>query len=175
MVDPDTGAILKPGKPGLLLVRGPNVMLGYLGRADKTAEVIKDGWYVTGDIGVMDDDGFIRITNRMSRFSKIGGEMVPHGVVEDELHTRLGQTGVVAVTAVPDEKKGEKLVVIYAKDAADVATLQRHMAESAIPNLWKPGQALCRGGDFADAGDGEARSEGAERYCTGGDGRVGRH
>ncbi len=140
VVDPDSGAILKPGQPGLLLVRGPNVMLGYLGRSDKTAEAVKDGWYVTGDIGVMDDDGFIRITDRLSRFSKIGGEMVPHGVVEDELHGRIGQNQVLAVTAVPDEKKGERLVVIYTKGATDAETLQRHMSESALPNLWKPGR-----------------------------------
>jgi acyl-[acyl-carrier-protein]-phospholipid O-acyltransferase/long-chain-fatty-acid--[acyl-carrier-protein] ligase len=140
VVDPESGAPLKPGEAGLMLVRGPNVMLGYLGQAGKTAEVIRDGWYVTGDIGVMDDDGFIRITDRMSRFSKIGGEMVPHGVVEDELHNRLGQTGVVAVTAVPDEKKGERLVVLFVREAADAETLQRHMAESPLPNLWKPGR-----------------------------------
>ena len=140
VVDPETGDLLKPGEPGLILVKGPNVMLGYLGRADKTTAVVRDGWYVTGDIGVMDDDGFIRITDRMSRFSKIGGEMVPHGVVEDELHNRLGQSGVVAVTAVPDEKKGEKLVVVFSKDAADVETLLRHISESALPNLWKPGR-----------------------------------
>ena len=140
VVDPETNGLRKPGEGGLILVKGPNVMLGYLGRSDKTAEVLRDGWYVTGDIGVMDDDGFIRITDRLSRFSKIGGEMVPHGVVEDELHNRLGQTGVVAVTAVPDEKKGEKLVVIYAREAADAETLQRHVAESTLPNLWKPGR-----------------------------------
>lgn len=140
VVDPDNYAILKPGEPGLILIKGPNVMLGYLGRSDKTAEVVRDGWYVTGDIGIMDEDGFVRITDRMSRFSKIGGEMVPHGVVEDELHNRLGQTGVVAVTSVPDEKKGEKLVVIYTRDAADAETLHRYMTESAIPNLWKPGR-----------------------------------
>jgi len=140
VVDPDSGAILKPGQPGLLLVRGPNVMLGYLGRSDKTAEAVRNGWYVTGDIGVMDDDGFIRITDRLSRFSKIGGEMVPHGVVEDELHGRIGQNQVLAVTAVPDEKKGERLVVIYTKGATDAETLQRHMSESALPNLWKPGR-----------------------------------
>ena len=141
VVDPESGAELKAGEPGLMLVKGPNVMLGYLGRPDKTAEAIRDGWYVTGDIGVLDDDGFIRITDRLSRFSKIGGEMVPHGVVEDELHGRLGQTGVVAVTAVPDEKKGERLVVIYSREAAvDAEILQRHMAESSLPNLWKPGR-----------------------------------
>lgn len=140
VVDPETGTARKPGESGLILVKGPNVMLGYLGRPDKTEEVIRDGWYVTGDIGVMDDDGFIRITDRLSRFSKIGGEMIPHGAVEDELHARLGKTGVVAVTAVPDEKKGEKLVVVYAREAADAETLQRLLAESSLPNLWKPGR-----------------------------------
>jgi acyl-[acyl-carrier-protein]-phospholipid O-acyltransferase/long-chain-fatty-acid--[acyl-carrier-protein] ligase len=140
VVDPDSGALLKPGQPGLMLVKGPNVMLGYLGRDEKTAEVVKDGWYVTGDIGVMDEDGFIRITDRLSRFSKIGGEMVPHGVVEDELQTRLGQTGVLAVTSVPDEKKGERLMVVYARETADAETLHRLMSESALPNLWKPGR-----------------------------------
>lgn len=138
VVDPETDALLKPGEPGVILVRGPNVMQGYLGRVDKTAEVIMDGWYVTGDIGVMDDDGFVRITDRMSRFSKIGGEMVPHGVVEDELHNRLGQAGVVAVTAVPDEKKGERLVVIYTRGTTDADSLRRLLGESQIPNLWKP-------------------------------------
>jgi len=140
VVDPDSGAVLKPSEPGLMLVRGPNVMLGYLGRDEKTAEVVKDGWYSTGDIGVMDDDGFIRITDRLSRFSKIGGEMVPHGLVEDELHNRMGQTGVLAVTSVPDDKKGERLMVIYAKDATDAETLHKLMSESSLPNLWKPGR-----------------------------------
>jgi len=140
VVDPESGEPLKPGEPGLILVRGPNVMVGYLGRPDKTAEVVRDGWYVTGDIGIMDADGFVRITDRLSRFSKIGGEMVPHGVIEDELHGRLGQVGVLAVTAVPDEKKGEQLVVVYAKGATDAETLQRHLFESALPNLWKPGR-----------------------------------
>jgi acyl-[acyl-carrier-protein]-phospholipid O-acyltransferase / long-chain-fatty-acid--[acyl-carrier-protein] ligase len=138
VVDPDSNAELKPGNPGLMLVKGPNVMVGYLNKPEKTAEVLRDGWYVTGDIGVMDEDGFIRITDRLSRFSKIGGEMVPHGVVEDELHSRLGQTGVVAVTAVPDEKKGERIVVVFNKHATDAESLQRHMAESTLPNLWKP-------------------------------------
>ncbi|ABL00958.1 acyl-[ACP]--phospholipid O-acyltransferase [Pelobacter propionicus] len=140
VVDPESGEPLKPGQPGLLLVRGPNVMLGYLGRGDKSAEAIRDGWYVTGDIGVMDDDGFIRITDRLSRFSKIGGEMVPHGVVEDELHGRIGQSQVLAVTAVPDEKKGERLVVIYTRGTTDAETLQRHLSECSLPNLWKPGR-----------------------------------
>ncbi len=138
VVAPDTGKKLPNGTAGLVLVKGPNVMLGYLGRPDKTSEVLRDGWYVTGDIGTLDDDGFLRLTDRLSRFSKIAGEMVPHGALEDELHARLGQTGVVAVTAVPDEKRGEQLVVLYAREATDMETLRRHMAESDLPNLWKP-------------------------------------
>ncbi|RII25635.1 MAG: acyl-[ACP]--phospholipid O-acyltransferase [Geobacter sp.] len=140
VVDPESGATLPPGEAGLVLVKGPNIMLGYLNRPDKTSEVIRDGWYVTGDIGIMDQDGFLRITDRLSRFSKIGGEMVPHGAVEDELHARLGQQQVVAVTSIPDEKRGERLVVLYTKGVTDSASLQTLMVESDLPNLWKPGK-----------------------------------
>ena len=140
VVDPESGTELKPGEAGLMLVKGPNVMLGYLGRPDKTAEAVRDGWYVTGDIGIMDEDGFIRITDRLSRFSKIGGEMVPHGAVEDELHARLGQQQVVAVTSIPDEKRGERLVVLYTKGVTDSERLHKLMGESPLPNLWKPGK-----------------------------------
>ncbi|GFE56643.1 acyl-[ACP]--phospholipid O-acyltransferase [Geobacter sp. AOG1] len=140
MVDPESGAPLPSGEAGLVLVKGPNVMLGYLNRPDKTAEVVRDGWYVTGDIGIMDQDGFLRITDRLSRFSKIGGEMVPHGAVEDELHARLGQQQVVAVTSIPDEKRGERLVVLYTKGVTDSERLHKLMGESPLPNLWKPGK-----------------------------------
>ncbi|MBJ6748978.1 acyl-[ACP]--phospholipid O-acyltransferase [Geomonas anaerohicana] len=140
VVDTESGAILKPGQTGMIEVKGPNVMVGYLGKEEQTAAVVRDGWYATGDLGIMDDDGFIRITDRISRFSKIGGEMVPHGAVEDELHGRLGQTGILAVTAVPDEKKGERLVVIYTRGTTDAATLARLLSESELPNLWKPGR-----------------------------------
>ena len=114
IIDPDTGESLPVDKPGLLLVRGPNVMVGYLNRPEKTAEVLKDGWYNTGDIATQDEDGFLRITDRLSRFSKIGGEMVPHIKVEEKLHELLEADGqVLAVTAIPDEKKGERLVVVH--------------------------------------------------------------
>ena len=78
------------GSPGLLLVRGPNVMKGYLGKPEKTARFCSDGWYVTGDIAAEDEDGFLTITDRLSRFSKIGGEMVPHIKVEEKLHELAG-------------------------------------------------------------------------------------
>ena len=72
IVDPESFAPLPLGQPGLLLVRGPNIMQGYLGQPEKTAQVLRDGWYVTGDIAAIDEDGFLQITDRLSRFSKIG-------------------------------------------------------------------------------------------------------
>jgi acyl-[acyl-carrier-protein]-phospholipid O-acyltransferase/long-chain-fatty-acid--[acyl-carrier-protein] ligase len=139
IVDPQTNAPVQTGQPGLMLVSGPNIMQGYLGRPEKTAEVLKDGWYVTGDIAAIDDDGFLQITDRLSRFSKIGGEMVPHIKVEEKLHELAGVTEqTFIVTGVPDEKKGERLVVLHKiADGQLQATLER-LAQSDLPNLWKP-------------------------------------
>ncbi len=92
IVDPDTGAPLPVGSAGLLLIKGPNIMQGYLNRPEKTAEVLKDGWYTTGDLATLDSDGFLTITDRLSRFSKIGGEMVPHVKVEEALQRSAGFT-----------------------------------------------------------------------------------
>ena len=74
ILDPDTGEEKGPGEPGLLYLKGPNLMLGYLGRPDLTEAVVKDGWYCTGDVALVDEDGFVGLTDRLSRFSKIGGE-----------------------------------------------------------------------------------------------------
>jgi len=137
IVDPATREPVPLGTPGLLLVRGPNVMAGYLGRPDKTAEVLRDGWYVTGDVAVLDEDGFLTITDRLTRFSKIGGEMVPHIKVEEKLHELAGVTEqCFAVAGVPDEKKGERLVVLYT--LSDVQSVIEKLAGCDLPNLWKP-------------------------------------
>jgi acyl-[acyl-carrier-protein]-phospholipid O-acyltransferase/long-chain-fatty-acid--[acyl-carrier-protein] ligase len=139
IVDPESFATLPPGAPGMLLVRGPNIMLGYLGRDDLTAQVMRDGWYVTGDIALMDEDGFVRITDRLSRFSKIGGEMVPHGRVEEALHEAAGAgTQVFAVTAVPDERKGERLAVLHTLDESRLPEILRKVGEMGLPNLFIP-------------------------------------
>lgn len=139
VVDIETKQPLDMGTEGLLLVKGPNVMLGYLDAEEQTAEVIEDRWYNTGDIARIDTDGFITITDRLSRFSKIGGEMVPHIGVEREYLEGLGtDEQVIAVTSVPDPKKGEELVVLHLAQAASAEQLHEIIAESQIPNMWKP-------------------------------------
>ena len=139
IVDPVTLAPLPPGENGLLLVRGPNVMQGYLGRPEKTSEVLRDGWYNTGDIAAMDEDGFIRITDRLSRFSKIAGEMVPHIKVEDRLHEIAGAAEqLFAVTAVPDDKKGERLIVVHTLEPDKLQDCIAQLAKWDLPPLWKP-------------------------------------
>jgi len=139
IVDPETRAPLAAGQPGLLLVHGPNVMQGYLGKPEKTAEVLHDGWYATGDVAAIDEDGFLQITDRLSRFSKIGGEMVPHIKVEEKLHELAGVTEQTFVVAgVPDEKKGERLVVLHRlADGLFPACLEK-LSRCDLPNLWKP-------------------------------------
>jgi acyl-[acyl-carrier-protein]-phospholipid O-acyltransferase/long-chain-fatty-acid--[acyl-carrier-protein] ligase len=139
VVDLDTGEPVAPGTPGMLLVKGPNVMKGYLGNPEKTAEVLHDGWYTTGDVAQMEEDGFLTITDRLSRFSKIGGEMVPHIRIEDKLHELAGVTEqVFAVTALPDEKKGERIVVVYTLAAEKLAPILEKLAQCDLPALWKP-------------------------------------
>src|SRR5262249_23074855 len=140
VVDPETFEELPLGREGLILITGGNVMVGYLGQPEKTAEVIRDGWYVTGDMGHLDADGFMTLTGRLSRFAKVGGEMVPLEKVEEELHTALGSAErVAAVTSVPDAAKGERLIVLHlAISDMDARKLVQKLAERNLPNLWLP-------------------------------------
>ncbi|MBI5760221.1 MAG: MFS transporter [Planctomycetales bacterium] len=145
VVDPDTFADLGIETPGLLLIKGPNVMQGYLNKPELTAKVIRDGWYITGDIAKIDSDGFITITDRLSRFSKIGGEMVPHMKVE-ELLSRILSNGSedpelkAVVTSVPDPKKGERLIVVHKPfaDGQSPDQIVKGLAAAGLPNLWIP-------------------------------------
>ena len=142
VVDLETGADLGPGQRGMLWVTGPNVMKGYLGRPDATAEVIRDGWYVTGDVAVIDEDGFITLVDRQSRFAKIGGEMVPHAAVEAALAGLVGtdEDGGprAVVTSVPDPDRGERLVVVHTPLPQTPDELRRGLATAGLPNLFIP-------------------------------------
>lgn len=139
VVDPESGAPRGVGEEGLILVRGPNVMAGYLGDPVKTAEAMRDGWYVTGDIGKVDEDGFITLTDRLSRFSKIGGEMVPHVRIEEAIHELIGgEERRCIVTAVPDGSKGERLAVIFTDLGRPPAEVVAGLRAKGLPNLWIP-------------------------------------
>ena len=137
IVDRETGEPLEQGEEGLLLVKGPNRMLGYLNRPAETQAALRDGWYVTGDIAVMDGEGFIRLVDRQSRFSKIAGEMVPHGKIEEVLQSVV-DGAPCAVTAVADERKGEKLVAFIAGAQATSQEVWQRLMASELPKLWIP-------------------------------------
>ncbi|HWL10269.1 MAG TPA: acyl-[ACP]--phospholipid O-acyltransferase [Planctomicrobium sp.] len=144
VVDPETFEDRGLETEGLLLIKGPNVMRGYLDEPEKTNEVIRDGWYNTGDFAILDKQGFVTITGRQSRFSKIGGEMVPHIRIEQEL-LRICEppeqeeaTITLVVTAVPDENRGERLIVLYTKLCKPVDQVIHELAATGIPKLWLP-------------------------------------
>jgi acyl-[acyl-carrier-protein]-phospholipid O-acyltransferase/long-chain-fatty-acid--[acyl-carrier-protein] ligase len=142
VVSADTFETLPQGQEGLLLFYGANVMKGYLGKDDLTRQVIHDGWYCTGDMAIFDEDGFITLTGRLSRFSKIGGEMVPHQKIEEELQSLLGTPErACVVTAVPDPRRGERIIVLL----TPLAQTNRHqlceqLATKGLPNLWMPSE-----------------------------------
>jgi acyl-[acyl-carrier-protein]-phospholipid O-acyltransferase/long-chain-fatty-acid--[acyl-carrier-protein] ligase len=142
IVHPDTREPVPIGSEGLLLIRGGNVMEGYLGKPNLTREAIQDGWYVTGDMGRLDEDGYITLTGRLSRFAKCGGEMVPLEKIEEILHEILGTSErVCAVTCVPDETRGERLIVLYVQqDGLEVRPWHQQLSCRGLPNLWIPSE-----------------------------------
>jgi len=141
VVDLETLQDLGVDQAGMLLIKGPTVMKGYLDQPDQTAEVIRDGWYVTGDVATIDADGFIRITDRLSRFAKIAGEMVPHIRVEEAIASVIdvgGEHPRVAVTSIPDVRKGEKLVVLHTVLNKSASEICRELRQTGLPALWIP-------------------------------------
>jgi acyl-[acyl-carrier-protein]-phospholipid O-acyltransferase/long-chain-fatty-acid--[acyl-carrier-protein] ligase len=144
VVSPDDDRVLAVGETGLLEIRGPNVMHGYLDQPELTAQMMHDEWYRTGDVAFLDTDGFIHITGRMSRFSKIGGEMVPHIQIEETLTDLLGidEDGSmrVAITAVPCPKRGERIVVLHTQPLESKSDLLKRMSQAGLPNLYLPSE-----------------------------------
>ena len=139
-VSTEDGRILGADEEGLLLVKGPNVMKGYLNAPERTASVLKDGWYETGDLARIDQAGYIFITGRLSRFSKVGGEMIPHGALEDEMHDvlRIDDRQVVVVTGVPDSARGERLIVLHLSLEQSPTEIVSALAGARVPQLLDP-------------------------------------
>ncbi|MGH7984315.1 MAG: AMP-binding protein [Candidatus Udaeobacter sp.] len=141
--EPETNRKLSLYESGMLWLRGPNIFEGYLHDPPRTTEVLRDGWLKTGDIARFDEDGFLYIEGRLSRFSKIGGEMVPHEAIEEKIIDLLELSGrderPLAIVGVQDEAKGEALVLLSAVDI-DLAQLRSKLHEAGVPNLWIPKQ-----------------------------------
>ncbi len=138
-VDPETKADLPAGTEGMIAVKGPQVMGGYLNQPEATAKVLQNGWYFTGDLGYVDADGFLKVTDRLSRFSKIGGEMVPHMGVESAIMEAAGvDEHHLAVTGIPDPKHGERLCVLFTDLGISPAEVQKRLAASQCPKVWIP-------------------------------------
>jgi acyl-[acyl-carrier-protein]-phospholipid O-acyltransferase/long-chain-fatty-acid--[acyl-carrier-protein] ligase len=139
--DPETGAPRSLHDTGMLWLRGANIFEGYLGEPKLTADVLQDGWFRSGDLGRFDEDGFLYIEGRLSRFSKLGGEMVPHETVETKVYEALGLPAngerLLMIVGVPDESKGEALVLLTTVDVVQ-AQLRAKMSDLGVPNLWVP-------------------------------------
>ena len=141
IIDPDTEEELPMSSTGLLWLKGPNIFTGYLKDEEKTFAALKDGWFITGDLARFDEDGFLFIEGRLSRFSKIGGEMVPHGTVEHRIVTAFGwdqhEGPAAVIVGVPDSAKGEALVLLTTHEV-NVADIRAKLLEAGLPNLWVP-------------------------------------
>lgn len=139
VVNPESYSELPPDREGLLLVKGSGVMKGYLGLREETDKVIQDGWYVTGDIARVDNDGFIWITDRLSRFSKIGGEMIPHIKIEQTIHQVLqAKEPICTVISISDRKKGERLIVAHKQINVEIDDIIKGLKKLGLPPLWIP-------------------------------------
>jgi len=144
--EPETDRKLSLHDAGMLWLRGPNIFEGYLNDPERTTEVLHNGWFKTGDIARFDEDGFLFIEGRLSRFSKIGGEMVPHEALEHKIIMALGLDAhaerLVAIVGVTDGTKGEATVLLSATDI-DLVHLREKLRAAGVPNLWIPKQ-ICR-------------------------------
>lgn len=167
IVDPQSFKPLKVGEDGMILIGGTQVMKGYLGDEAKTGSVIKEiegiRWYITGDKGYLDEDGFLTIVDRYSRFAKIGGEMIGLGLVESEIQKLLGENDQIAVTAVPDDKKGEKVVLLL-EGEKELEVLKEEIKGLEMNPLYLP-SAYYKVAEIPKLGTGKADFNGAKRLA----------
>ncbi len=143
IVDPQTLEELSVLEDGLIVVTGPNVMVGYLNNEEKTNDVLvkidRKIWYKTGDKGHIDEDGFITIVDRYSRFAKVAGEMISLTAVENKIYEAINSQEDIKLVAVnlSDEKKGEKIVLLINQEIKD---LKQKLINFGIEPLWIPSE-----------------------------------
>lgn len=137
ITDINTDKILGPNKEGKILVKGDLVMEGYLGDYEETTLRIRNGWYDTGDIGLIDDDGYLWHRGRLKRFAKVGGEMVSLAKVEEVLSQLLPEDVICCVVDIPNMKKGADVVAAVANGDFDMkavlSKLKKELPSIAIP------------------------------------------
>lgn len=140
--DLDTNEPCPPGKVGMLWTSGSSVMKGYYAEPERTADSIQNGWYRTGDLVSLDEEGYIYMAGRLSRFAKIGGEMVPHEGLEEQLNAILRNPvdapPTLCVTSVPSDRKGEKLMVLYTELSLPPEDINMLLLRNNVPALWIP-------------------------------------
>jgi len=167
IVDPKSFETLKTGEEGMILIGGTQIMKGYIGDPEKTASVIKeiDGirWYVTGDKGRLDEDGFLTIVDRYSRFAKVAGEMISLGLVEGEIRKIVGEEDQIAICALPDEKKGEKLVLLL-EGEMDLNELKEKIRSLGMNPLFVPSEYF-KVQELPKLGTGKADFKGAKKLA----------
>ena len=167
IVDPESFEELATGEEGMILIGGTQIMKGYIGDEQKTASVIKelDGirWYVTGDKGRLDEDGFLTIVDRYSRFAKVAGEMVSLGLVESEIVKVLGENDQIAISALPDAKKGEKLVLLL-EGEMELDTLKEQIKAIEMNPLFVPSEYY-KVEELPKLGTGKADFKGAKKLA----------
>ena len=167
IVDPESFEELKTGEEGMILIGGTQIMKGYIGDPEKTASVIKelDGirWYITGDKGRLDEDGFLTIVDRYSRFAKVAGEMVSLGLVEREIVTILGENDQISISALPDVKKGEKLVLLL-EGEMELETLKEQIKSLEMNPLFVPSEYF-KVEELPKLGTGKADFKGAKKLA----------
>ena len=167
IVDPQSYEPLPVGEDGMILIGGVQVMKSYLKNQEKTDEAIKeiDGirWYVTGDKGHIDEDGFLTIVDRYSRFAKIGGEMVSLGLVEQEIRKCIGEDSHIAITAIPDSKKGERVVLLL-EGEQDLEELKVKIKALEINPLFVP-SSYFKVDEVPKLGTGKADFKGAKKLA----------
>ena len=175
ITNPDTDAPVSLHQSGMIWFKGPNVFEGYLNDPKRTAEVLKDGWFRTGDIGRVDLDGFLYIEGRLSRFSKIAGEMVPHETVEEALVKAMGLENEtvrkIAVVGVPDIDKGEALILLTSMPGGpehqEILDLRYRLLDKGMPPLWIP-KKMIRVSDIPVLASGKLDVQSCEKIAKAG-------